>query len=76
VKNNKSANKVKIKFEGIENSSKQKQKIEKKIEAFPLPKGYSIEKALITTYGIDKHLKNSNYFDYVVTMEDILKRKN
>ena len=65
-----------VKYYQAEVTTKVIPEIEKKINAFPLPKEYSIEKALITTYGMDKHLKNSNYFDYVVTMEDILKRKD
>jgi hypothetical protein len=48
--------------------------VEKKLQLFIPPKGYSVEKALISLYGPDDALQESGYFDYYLTMEDILKR--
>jgi len=47
--------------------------LERKISLFKLAKGYSLEKALISVHGANKHLKNSKYFDYIVSLNDILK---
>ncbi|MBF0196199.1 MAG: AAA family ATPase [Planctomycetes bacterium] len=44
----------------------------KKIEKLTIPQGYSLEKALISLYGPDKSLLNAEYFDYIVTLDDIL----
>lgn len=45
--------------------------MKKKTELLKNTKGYSIETALITTFGADKSLKETNYFDHILTMDDI-----
>jgi len=47
--------------------------VERKCTLFETPKGYTVEKALISLYGPDKALEESRYFDYSVTLEDIFK---
>jgi len=46
--------------------------VSRKIELLDLPKGYSVEKALISLHGPDKALKESEYFDHYLTIEDIV----
>lgn len=45
--------------------------MEKKIKNFEVPKGYTLEKALISLHGADKSLLNSEYFHHVLSIEDI-----
>jgi hypothetical protein len=45
--------------------------MKRKTELLKNTKGYSIETALITTFGADKSLKETNYFDHILTMDDI-----
>ncbi|MCP4146624.1 MAG: AAA family ATPase [bacterium] len=45
--------------------------MEKKCAALSLPRGYSLEKALISLYGPDEALEKSGYFNYYVTIDDI-----
>lgn len=37
-----------------------------------LPRGYALEKALISLYGPDDSLKDTGYFHHFVTLDDIL----
>jgi len=37
-----------------------------------LPRGYAVEKALISLYGPDNSLKDTGYFHHFVTLDDIL----
>lgn len=46
--------------------------IQSKIDRLRSFKGYTIEKALITTCGADKSLTKEKYFDYVLTTEDLV----
>jgi hypothetical protein len=41
-----------------------------KIDALKLPRGFSIEKTLLTVNGIDNSLQKLEYFDSVLTIED------
>lgn len=43
--------------------------VERKCKLFPLPRGYTLEKALISTYGPDQALKESGYFHHCVQLE-------
>ncbi len=61
-----------VKYHNQAISSKIIPEIERKIELLPIPKDHSLEKALITVNGIDDALKNSEYFDYVLDVKDIL----
>ena len=45
--------------------------IERKRSLLTLPKGYSLETALISIYGPDTSLRASEYFDYHVTLNDL-----
>lgn len=45
--------------------------MEKKCAVFKIPRGYSLERALISLYGPDKALADSCYFNHYVTLENI-----
>ena len=49
--------------------------VEKKCALLKIPNGYTIEKALISLYGPDEALKDSEYFNHFVTLEDIFRQK-
>lgn len=46
--------------------------IERKSHLYSLPRGYSLERALITVNGIDKSLNLTDYFHHVLSVKDIL----
>lgn len=60
-----------IKYWNSEIGTKIISEMKKKTELLKNTKGYSIETALITTFGADKSLKETNYFDHILTMDDI-----
>jgi len=45
--------------------------MERKCSLFALPRGYSLEKALISQYGPDNALRDAKYFNYAVTLDDM-----
>lgn len=45
--------------------------MERKCSLFNVPRGYTLEKALISLYGPDDSLINSDYFHHSITMDDI-----
>ena len=45
--------------------------IERKCSLFNAPRGYAVERALISLYGPDEALKNAEYFHHIVTLSDI-----
>lgn len=47
--------------------------MEKRCAALEIPRGYTLEKALISLYGPDEALRETGYFNYYVTGEDIVK---
>lgn len=47
--------------------------VERKCALIQLPRGYTMEKALITRFGIDDALKTLNYFHHVLTIDDFFK---
>ncbi|HRQ70955.1 MAG TPA: ATP-binding protein, partial [bacterium] len=49
--------------------------VEKKCALLKIPNGYTLEKALISLYGPDEALKDSEYFNHFVTLEDIFRQK-
>lgn len=49
--------------------------VEKKCALLKIPNGYTLEKALISLYGPDEALKDSEYFSHFVTLEDIFRQK-
>lgn len=46
--------------------------VERKCQLFPLPKGYTLEKALISLHGPSKALLDTEYFHHYVSMKDIM----
>jgi len=46
--------------------------MEKKCDAIKIPRGYTLERALISLCGPDEALRNSCYFNHYVTVEDII----
>ena len=46
--------------------------MERKCSLIELPRGHTIEKALISLYGPDKSLKDADYFHHFVSLDDIL----
>jgi AAA+ ATPase superfamily predicted ATPase len=49
--------------------------MERKKQLLKIPRGYSVETALISTYGPDKSLKSSGYFNHFVTAQDIFSKR-
>jgi len=62
-----------IKYHSSEISASVIKEVEKKVEQLSVPKGYSVEKALISIYGPDESLRESEYFDYYLTAEKIFR---
>jgi AAA+ ATPase superfamily predicted ATPase len=60
-----------IKYSDKPISTKIIPEIESKLESLSLPKNYSIAKALISVNGIDQALLDSEYFDYIINLQDI-----
>ncbi|MCK5809177.1 hypothetical protein KAH37_09355, partial [bacterium] len=50
--------------------------MERKINLLKKPRGFTVEKALISLYGPDKHLESMGYFDYSLTIDDIIDGAN
>lgn len=46
--------------------------MEKKLSKFKLPRGFSLNKALISLNGASQSLKDTEYFDYILDAKDIL----
>jgi len=46
--------------------------MERKCMLVKPPRGYAVEKALISLYGPDSSLKDAGYFHHFVTLDDIL----
>ena len=46
--------------------------IERKCSLFKTPRGYTIEKALVSLYGPDESLKDARYFSHYITLDDLL----
>ena len=46
--------------------------MEKKLSRFKVPRGVTIEKALISLYGADQALRESGYFHHDIALKDIL----
>lgn len=47
----------------------------KKCSALKIPRGYRLERALISLYGPDEALQNSCYFNHYVTGKDFITRE-
>ena len=46
--------------------------MEKKLSLLKVPRGYSVETALISLYGPNKQLKAADYFNYYITLDNII----
>ena len=46
--------------------------MQRKCALLEVPRGYALEKALISLYGPDNSLKDTGYFHHFVTLDDIL----
>ena len=46
--------------------------MEQRLKLLKVPRGYTVEKALISLYGPDKSLMNSGYFNHHIKLEDLL----
>ena len=46
--------------------------MERRCSLLKIPRGYSMEKALVSLYGPDDALSELGYFNYYITLEDIL----
>ena len=60
-----------IKHHGKKIGTKIIPEIERKCSLFNAPRGYAVERALISLYGPDEALKNAEYFHHIVTLSDI-----
>jgi len=65
-----------IKHYNAEITTKIIPEVERKCALLKIPKGYTLEKALISLYGEDEPLKNTGYFHHSITMKDIFKEKS
>ena len=63
-----------IKFYTKKVSTKVVSDMKRKLQLLKIPRGYSIETALITLHGADNSLEESDYFDHVVSLNHILNR--
>ena len=45
--------------------------VEKKCQLIEIPKGYTLERALISRFGPNKALKASEYFHHVIQVDDM-----
>ena len=63
-----------IKFYNKKVSTKVVSDLKRKLNLLKIPRGYSVETALITVHGIDSSLEESDYFDHVISLNEILKR--
>ncbi|MBI4652310.1 AAA family ATPase [Candidatus Desantisbacteria bacterium] len=48
--------------------------VERKCKLIKIPRNYTLEKAIISLYGPDKSLLESGYFNYSLTLNDILRK--
>jgi AAA+ ATPase superfamily predicted ATPase len=48
------------------------QEMERRCTLLEIPRGYSIENALVSLYGPDDALRGSGYFNHYITLDDIL----
>lgn len=54
-----------IKYHNTELKSEIIAEVERKAKLIKVPKGYTLEKAIISPHGVDKVTKNSGYFNYI-----------
>ncbi len=47
--------------------------VERKCQKFKVPRGYTLEKAIISLYGVDQKTRDSGYFHHIVAGEDLFK---
>jgi AAA+ ATPase superfamily predicted ATPase len=49
--------------------------MEERIKLLEIPKGYTVDRALISLYGPDKSLLESGYFSYYVNLEELIENR-
>jgi hypothetical protein len=49
--------------------------IERKVSLFSLPRGFTLEKSLVSLYGPDDALRDSGYFNHYIVLDDIMDHK-
>lgn len=49
--------------------------MEERIKLLEIPRGYTVDRALISLYGPDKSLLDSGYFNYYVNLDDLLENR-
>ncbi|MEM1243477.1 MAG: hypothetical protein AAGG80_01510 [Pseudomonadota bacterium] len=50
--------------------------IERKCQLIQIPRGYTLERALISRYGADKALTKLSYFHHIISMADFFNASN
>lgn len=65
-----------IKYHEAEINTKVIQQMEQKLALFPRKKHKTLQKVLICLEGADKALTNRNYFDRIITLDDLFEAKN
>lgn len=61
-----------LKYHSEPISTKVIPEVKRKAELFPLPKGYTLELALIAPSGAERALKDTEYFHHILTLPDLL----
>ncbi len=62
-----------IKYHNKKISTKVLSEMEQKIKLLKIPRGFSVEKALISLYGPDKALMDTGYFNHCVKLQELIK---
>ena len=61
-----------IKHQNMKIGTKTIAEMQRKCSLLKVPRGYALERALISLYGPDNSLKDTGYFHHFVTLDDIL----
>ena len=61
-----------IKYHSREISKKVLMEVDRKVALLSIPRGYSVQTALISLYGPDSALRAKKGFDYYLSLDDIV----
>lgn len=61
-----------VKHHNVSVTTKVIPEMKKKCSLLPIPRGYTCEKALISLHGPDNALRDADYFDHYVHLDDML----
>ena len=61
-----------VKYHSLPVSTKIIPEMNRKCSLLKIPRGHSLEKALISLHGADQGLRDSEYFDHIVSLEEIV----